>query len=416
MKKQHKHKAHIILFCMVVFPVFLGKAQELPFYIQEALKNNDELKAWQHKNKIAEEQINQATALPNTTFGFGYFVSEPETRTGAQKARLSVQQMIPWFGTLTARKNYAASLAETAFVEVVLIKRKLVLSVSLTYYELLILHNKQKLLKENIQLLQTYEQLAIASIETASSSAVDVLKLQIQQNELEAQLQLLEAEFNTTQTKFWELVNNNSIVSPAFPETLELPDAATNITPETITIHPELQKYEKLSESIENSLAVTKKESAPNLSFGLDYIAVQERANQDFSDNGKDIFMPMVSVSIPLFNNTYKSKVRELNLKKKEISAFQTAHKTKLETFLFEALQNRKTALVTYRTQVKNLERAKDAEEIIVKSFESENINFTQVLDIKKMQLALHEKRLNAIEAYFKAVAKINYLTKEKIM
>ncbi len=411
MKKQHKHKAQIILFCMVVFPLISAKAQELHYYIQEALKNNEELKAWQHKNQIAEEQINQATALPNTTFGFGYFVSEPETRTGAQKARFSIKQMIPWFGTLTARKNYAASLAEKAFVEVVIIKRKLILSVSLTYYKMLILHKKQQLLSENIQLLKTYEQLAITALETGASSAVDVLKLQIQQNEMEAQKQLLQAEFTTTQIKFQELINNNTTITLSYPEALQLPGEEIKTTRDSITVHPELQKYEKLYESVERSLTLTQKEAAPNLSFGLDYISVQERMNQTFSDNGKDIFMPMVSVSIPLFNNSYKSKSRQLNLKKKEISAFKTAHKTKLETYLFEALQNQKTALVTYRAQVKNLERAKDAEEIVLKTFESESINFTQILDIKKMQLGLHEKRLDAIEAYFKAVTTINYLT-----
>ena len=39
------------------------------------------------------------------------------------------------------------------------------------------------------------------------------------------------------------------------------------------------------------------------IGFGLDYITVSERPSMYFSENGKDIVMPMVSVSIPIFNN-----------------------------------------------------------------------------------------------------------------
>ena len=43
------------------------------------------------------------------------------------------------------------------------------------------------------------------------------------------------------------------------------------------------------------------------LGFGLDYIYVEKRPDMNFSDNGKDIIMPMVSLSIPVFNKKYKS-------------------------------------------------------------------------------------------------------------
>jgi hypothetical protein len=37
------------------------------------------------------------------------------------------------------------------------------------------------------------------------------------------------------------------------------------------------------------------------IGFGLDYINVAERPNMDFSDNGKDIVMPMVFGIYPNF-------------------------------------------------------------------------------------------------------------------
>ena len=53
---------------------------------------------------------------------------------------------------------------------------------------------------------------------------------------------------------------------------------------------------------------LNQKENKPTIGFGLDYVNVSNRTDLNFSDNGKDILMPMLSISIPIFNTTYKSK------------------------------------------------------------------------------------------------------------
>jgi hypothetical protein len=53
----------------------------------------------------------------------------------------------------------------------------------------------------------------------------------------------------------------------------------------------------------------------------LDYVPVSERPDMNFSDNGKDIVMPMVSISIPIFNNRYKSITKQNELRQLEITS-----------------------------------------------------------------------------------------------
>ena len=96
-----------------MFVSAFAKAQQLQSYIQEAESNSPEIKAYNLRHNIAEEKVNEADWIPNTEFSAGYFVSEPETRTGAQRARFSVRQMLPWFGTTTARENYASAMADS---------------------------------------------------------------------------------------------------------------------------------------------------------------------------------------------------------------------------------------------------------------------------------------------------------------
>ena len=132
-----------------------GNAQSLERYLQEAELNSPMIQALELRYNIAKEKVNEANTLPNTTIGAGYFISEPETRTGPQRAKFSVSQMLPWFGTITTRENYASSMADTEFAEIVIAKRKLALSVAQSYYKLYGIQAKQKVLGENIELLKT---------------------------------------------------------------------------------------------------------------------------------------------------------------------------------------------------------------------------------------------------------------------
>ena len=183
------------------------------------------------------------------------------------------------------------------------------------------------------------------------------------------------------------------------------------INSDNLALHPELLKYDKLYTSVEQSELLNQKESNPMLGFGLDYIAVSERPNMDFSDNGKDIVMPMVSVSIPIFNNKYKSKSKQNELKQQEILAQKESRLNTLETLLDKAIKSSNSARISYDTQTKNLKQAKDAETILVKSYETGTIDFNDVLDIQELQLKFQMNQIESIKNYYLQRTIINYLT-----
>ena len=219
--------------------------------------------------------------------------------------------MLPWFGTITSRENYVSSLADAKYEDIVIAKRKLMASVSQSYYNLYANKAKQEVLTENIKLLETYETLALTSVEVGKASAVDVLRLQMRQNEMQQLKDVLQQQFLAEQTNFNNLLNRDNDVTVNVVDSLMIPSEDFDITSENLALHPELLKYDKLYQSIEQSELLNQKESSPMIGFGLDYINVSERPNMDFSDNGKDIVMPMVSVSIPIFNKKYKSQTKQ---------------------------------------------------------------------------------------------------------
>jgi outer membrane protein TolC len=386
-------------------------AQLLEPFIDEALSNSPEIQKFELQYSIASEKINEVHTMPNTEFGVGYFVSEPETRTGAQRFKVSVKQMLPWFGNITARDNYVSSLADAKYEDIVIAKRKLMASVSQSYYNLYANMAKQEILIENISLLETYETLALTSVEVGKASVVDVLRLQMRQNEMEQLNTVLKQQYLAEQTRFNKFLNRDKDIAVNVINELNIPFEDFEINAENLVLHSELLKYDKLYYSVEQSELLNQKESNPMIGFGLDYINVERRPNLDFSDNGKDVVMPMVSISIPIFNNKYKSKTKQNELQQQEILSRKQERFNTLETLLDKAINDRISARISYSTQTKNLKQAKYAEGILIKSYETGTIDFNDVLDIQELQLKFQINKVESVKTYYMQTTIINYLT-----
>lgn len=401
---------YIILIALVFFAFAEVNAQDLASYIQEAEKNNPEIQAFELRYNIAEEKVNEVNSLPNTEFNFGVMAIAPEMDMPMEQFSASVMQMLPWFGTISARENYASSIAEAQYVDIAIAKRKLSLSVSQSYYKLYAIRAKQLILDENIELLQTYERLALTSLEVGKASAVDVLRLQIRQNELVQQKEVLEQGFQAEQTLFNNLLNREENMSVDVVEEMMIPDVDPLVLNENLQINPELIKYDKLYESVEQSELLNQKESGPMVGFGVQYI--NQENSPMITSSFKDMVMPMLSISIPIFNNKYKSVTRQNELKQLEIKFQKEDRLNKLETLLAQGLYNRNATRIKFNVQTDNLKQAIDAEEILMKNYETGTIDFNDVLDVQELQLKFQINLIDSIKEYFTEYALINYLTK----
>ena len=401
----------IFIFSLFTFN-FLG-AQELQSLISESLVNSPKIKKFELQYRIASEKVNEVNTLPNTDFGVGYFVSEPETRTGAQRFKVSIKQRLPWFGSITARENYINSLAFTKYEDITIAKRKLIVSVSKSYYKLATNTAKKAILNNNIKLLKTYETLALKSVEVGKASVVDVLLLQIRTNEIQQLIRFLEQQYISEQTNFNKLLNRDKDTAINTLNALDIPSVDFEMNPEKLVFHPELLKYDKLYQSIEKSELLNQKENKPMIGFGLDYVNVSNRTDLNFSDNGKDILMPMLSISIPIFNTTYKSKTKQNELQQEEFLVQKQDRLNALEVLLDNAINNRVFARVSYETQVKNMKQAKNAKEILVKNYETGMIDFKEILDIQELQLKFEMNTIESVNNFFIQITIINNLTQQ---
>lgn len=398
-----------IFLVLLLFFGWSSQGQQLETLIDEAISNSPEIQKFDFQYKIASEKVNEVNSLPNTEFNFGVMAIAPEMDMPMEQFTASVMQMLPWFGTISARENYATSMADAQFVEITIAKRKLALSVSEFYYLLYEIRGKQVVLDQNIALLKTYERLALTSLEVGKASAVDVLRLQIRQNELKQEIDVLTQQNKGIQAALNSLMNRQYDKEVFVVSSLNLPEDDNFYGYESLSVNPELLKYDKLYESVKQAELLNQKESGPMIGFGVEYI--NQENSPMITSSYKDMVMPMVSVSIPIFNNKYKSQTKQNELRKQEIQSQKDERLNALKADLSKAISQRNQSRIKFNTQEKNLKQAQNAEEILIKNYETGTINFNDVLDIQELQLKFQMAQIETLKLYYVQSALINYLT-----
>ena len=386
------------------------QAQSLEHYLSLVLSNNPQLQALNMRYEIAEEKINQAAAIPKATFGAGYFASEPETRTGPQRFKLSVSQMLPWFGTLKARQDYARSLVETEGLDRLIVERQLALSLAQSYYRLYGYQQKMHIVETAIELFKSYEALALKAVENGSASVVNVLQLQIEQNKLSEEFLKIQELEKAEEVAFANLLSDDSFEGIQFSEMLEIPLEDLMHEQSRLAVNPEILKYDKLFAAVQQSEIVNQKEAQPSLGLGLDYIAVQQRSDVLLNENGKDILMPMLKLSVPLFKSKHSSVAQQLELRQRELNYEKNHRLNLLENKLAQAIALQNQAQISFKSQDANSAQTLKMKEVVLSNFESDRQKLTEVIAMEQLYLQFEFKKIEAVVQFYSQTALINYL------
>jgi outer membrane protein TolC len=119
----------------------------------------------------------------------------------------------------------------------------------------------------------------------------------------------------------------------------------------------------------------------------------------------------MVTLNIPIFNNRYDSRSKQNELRQRELESLKKERLNVLRTALAKAEAGRNTARIRYRTQESSLKQARDAEQILLRNYETGTIDFSDVLEIQELQLKFEVDQIDAIRMYYEQTALIQYIT-----
>ncbi len=401
-----------ILVISILFVYCISNGQSIDDYFEIASAQNPGLQAKYKNFEAALEKVSQVNSLPDPNFAFGYFISPVETRVGPQKAKFSLTQILPWFGTLQAQEDVSSILAEAKYQEFLDARNKLYYQVSAAYYPLYELQRWQDIERENIQILETYKTIATKKFENNQSSMVDVLRVDIMLKDATTNLIILEKQQKPLQIRFNNILNRPAL-EPIFVEyTLIMPQISMEYRKDSLLIsNPMLDEIDLKIKASESSEYAINRQSLPKIGLGLDYVIVGKRTDMTMEDNGKDVLMPMVSASIPIFRKKYKSAQKEAQLMQ-ESYAFQKIELANQLTSSYEmawfGIQKQQELIKLYDAQIMESEQSLN---LLFSAYGNSGKEFEEVLRMQQQLLKYEKMKATALAAFQIALAELDYLT-----
>ena len=299
-----------ILFLLISSQI--SAQDDLGSYLKTAAENNPGLKARFNEYMAALEVAPQVKALPDPQLAFGYFIQPVETRVGPQQFKISLSQMLPWFGTLKARENSAIQMAKAKYEAFEESKSMLFNDVRSTYYNLYFTGKAISVTGENLTLLNSFQKLALIKVEAGMVSVVDEYRIEMEMGDLENQIALLQDKYKTLEVMFKNLINTNIELPVKLPQ--QLWDEEPSLGKEEIMDSILAQNHQLLSldlhaEAFRYKQEVARLAGRPDFKIGVDYTIVGKGDNNMAGTDA--IMLPTVGMTIPLYRNKYKSMLNE---------------------------------------------------------------------------------------------------------
>lgn len=390
----------ILVVCLFLLFSTTGSTQELEDYLQMAAENNVGLQAAKKDFETTLELIPQVKSLPDpnlTVSAFGKM----------EDVRISLMQQLPWFGTLEAREDQASLLAEAQYQIYLDRQNELFFQVSEQYFRLFLLQERLDYEKENQQILKDLKELALARVRSGEGALSDVLKVDLILNQSESDLRVLELESSPLKSRFNALLNREATVEVVLPDSLHINDIPL-VSLDDLKGNPQVLAMEKRIAAAEHGVNVAKKSGLPQLGVGLDFMVNQRMMMEE---QGENVLMPMLSVSLPIFRKKYKAAEKRANLQQEGFRLQREQLSNDLEAELhrvvFEAEMMRER-LSLYEEQG---DSSREILSLLLSSYGNSQTSFEEVLRVRQDLLSYRIQAAQARAGYLTQLARITYLT-----
>ncbi len=296
-------------------------AQDVVYFIELAEEVNPGLKALKLDYLSSKQKANQVDDFPDPRVSVGLGVFPVETRLGAQRLKIGVTQAIPWSGLLDAQSNVATAKAEIKSNMDDIKKIDIEYTIRTAYSKLIFIAAQVDIINEKLYVLESLQAMAKSGVRSGKGKLSNVLLIERKRELLDANINLLkkQKEQPTILINRWcgrELLETIDISEPISNEFTKL-DLVTNIR----QWHPLIIALENKKLVSTSEIELTKYQSKPKIGVGLDYSWIEARDDVDIAGNGRDVLMPMGSISIPLNTGRYSAKRQEERLKQESIQA-----------------------------------------------------------------------------------------------
>jgi outer membrane protein TolC len=298
---------------------FHAAQPQLGDLIEILLQGNPEIRAARAGHDSSRERAAQRRALPDPQLQVRYFAETPETRVGPQEVGLGLQQGIPWFGKRRLEAERAEHRARSMGWSAAALERERVAELKRAYFEAAYYQEALELNREEKELLERFEKIALTRYSTGQGIQGSVVKVQTEITRLTDRHTHLHTGLDVAMQRIARLLGR-----PGAPPVLER--AQLDLVPigremEQLAAAAAAGRPEILAaqEWIESEAAWARRqalEGRPDFRLGLEWIAVGDREDRPGlasppEDNGQDVVAVVAGISLPVFRGRVRAAVAE---------------------------------------------------------------------------------------------------------
>ena len=257
----------------------------------------------------------------------------------------------------------------------------------------------------------------MGAMESGSGSGMsEVLRIQLEIAEIENNIESLHAQIKAEKAKFNALLNreaNEEVMLGQEIHKLNFLYSEEEALRVIETNNPMLEMITEEGLAFKAKAEMDRKMSYPMIGIGVEYMVVGKTNNSMLAMdgmNGKDMVMPMVSVSLPLFRKKYNAQQNESRLwrKSSEENFKNTFNALKSEFYSFKSqLDDAERVMKLYEKQTT---LAQTTYNLIVNEFVTGKSDLTNVIQVQRQLLDYQLRKAEALANYNTMVVSIKKL------
>ena len=296
-----------------------NKEDSLAVYIAEAIRNNPGLKSEYQAYQAQMANAQGAGVLSDPQLSVGLFPQAMHHVNGKQLATITIMQMFPWFGTLKAGREQMEYKAQEAYQKFREKSLSTAFDVEKQWYSILATQEKVKSVKQKRALLNDIKKVAIYLYKNytagRNTKMSDQLRLDAEEERLKEQTESLETQLTLQKQQFNITLHRQPNAALSLPDSIPLRQMPTFNWTEIERNNPKLAQYSAIQKAFKSQEEQARAKGMPMIGVGLQYM-LNGKVDMPMMPNmnGKDMVMPMVSVTIPIYRKKITSAIHSAQL------------------------------------------------------------------------------------------------------
>lgn len=379
--------------------------------LQEALKiavdSNQTAKIERLKTQYHKELIASGKNLPKTSLSteFGQYNSK------YNDTRFGIAQSFEFPSVYNRQKKVLTQEWKSAVAMASLQELTLKKEVAHTFYALITIKEKERLLQKSDSLLTEFLNKATLRLKKGESNLLEKATATLQLGQLQQQLKQLQQEKLMLQSAFQLLLNTSKIVEP-LADGIQTPLASVEKN-KIEKNHPQLAALEAQKSSAEAQTKLEHAKKLPMLTLGYSNTSITGTGGDNvLYDSSTRFHSAQVGIDIPLFGGTQNARIKASKVQEEYLKEAFSAKEKSLQHQLQIAEQNvaqNKTQVTYFETE--GLPNALLIEKTANQQFYSGDINYLDWVILTNQVISAKNNYIDSVYNYNESVIELLYLT-----